>query len=80
MSLQQALRRGDWVRLSSKTGSQIVGQAAHDMATIGPAALTVVVKGDPGENAQTLTVNVNFWDVSVLMGNLLPCPEPEAAR
>lgn len=74
MALNQALHRGDWVKATSKTGSVIVGQAAHDMHRSGYAALTILVGGDDSiarpEAVKEIEISVNYWDVETTHHNL----------
>lgn len=76
MALKRALHRGDWVKVTSKTGCVIVGQAAHDMHTAGYARLTITIGGDDTishpSSAQNVSINVNFWDVETINHNLIP--------
>lgn len=76
MALNQALRRGDWVKASSKSGSVIVGQAAHDMSTAGFSRLTITIGGDNAiaqpDSTQNVSINVNFWDIETMIHNMMP--------
>lgn len=74
MALNGNLKKGDWIKLTSKTGSVIIGQAGHDKDRGGYARLEVVVGGDntltrPNE-VDVITVNVNYWDVEMTHRNL----------
>jgi hypothetical protein len=76
MSLRTPLRRGDWVKLESTSGSVIIGQAQHDKAVGGYSDLRVLVGGDLNskrEPAQTFTINVNmnYWTVTIVQPNNL---------
>lgn len=69
MSLKQRLRKGDWVR-AERQGLLIEGQATHDMDLTGSAILTIQLP-----DTDTVTINVNRWDVSVVRENLIPYPK-----
>lgn len=70
MILKRQIRAGDWVTATHiDTRSSITGQAAHDLKPIGPALLAVVL--EPGKEFE---INVNFWDVEVVRGNMLGGP------
>lgn len=76
MSLQSSVKKGDWVKLTSTSGSSVVGQAAEDLSLGGPAQFQVVIGGDRRSNGTIsevykIIVNVNFWTVEVLMGNMV---------
>lgn len=66
MSLERSLKKGDWIEAKNDEGAVIVGQAKHDMKTIGYAYLEVQV----ADNV-VIPINVNFWDVKRLKANLI---------
>lgn len=67
MSLQSSLKKGDWVEADHADGGHIIGQATHDMSRIGDASLKLKV-----DLSSTVEINVNYWDVKIVMANLLP--------
>lgn len=71
MTLDTALKRGDLVEAKSPTGSVIVGQADHDMSFGGSARLSLRIQGEAGDIAQSVSINVNFWNVRPLVRNIL---------
>lgn len=73
MALESRLNQGDWIRAAAKNGSVIEGQAAHDMRTLGSAALEIIIAGDGG-GQQRITINVNYWDVTAIRRNLEAIP------
>lgn len=73
MALQQALKKGDWVFATDRTGSSITGQATSDMGLIGPSLLRLAVGSD--SNSGFININVNYWDVEVTHKNNVPYSE-----
>jgi len=66
------LRAGDWVKATSTVGCTVVGQAQHDLAGWGGSAiLHIAIAGDHNLDASTVRININHWNVEVLMGNLV---------
>ena len=67
MTLQDPLKRGDWIHATHDSGGEIIGQSTHDMSWGGSAFLIVQISEDTNT-----TINVNFWKVNILKRNLLP--------
>ena len=75
--LDQAARRGDLITATHpKTVAVITGQVATgtDDHHVGDAVITIQLPPPlPGNlpTAQMVTVNTNYWDVTVLYANLI---------
>jgi hypothetical protein len=69
MSAYLNAKRGDWVKATAKNGSSIIGQILESDSSL--ANWVIAIQDNSGQAIQ-LHINVNFWTVELLMGNLIP--------
>lgn len=74
MSLKVSeLHKGDWIRCEEiKTQAVVEGQASHDLKSYGSSILGVTI----GTLAD-ITINVNFWNVTLIRKNNVHHQEAE---
>ena len=60
------IKKGDWIKANSHTGSQIIGQSRGDVSWGKSSIIEVVL-----DIHTSVVINTNFWDIEILHKELL---------
>lgn len=66
MSVRGIINKGDWIKATFDNGASLVGQATRNCRLGGDANLLIKL-----DSISSVTINVNFAEVTILYRNLI---------